>query len=97
LTRIYTESHKSKGYANGQSVWEISRNMLRIWQTVTDDLICQKSPGILVSRAYVVTVGWGTKLQVGRSRVRFPMDSLEFFHGYNSSGRTMALWSTQLL
>jgi hypothetical protein len=26
-------------------------------------------------------VGWGTTLQVGRSRVRFPMVSLEFFTG----------------
>jgi hypothetical protein len=25
-------------------------------------------------------VGWGTALQVGRSRVRFPMVSLDFFH-----------------
>jgi hypothetical protein len=25
------------------------------------------------------TVGWGTALQPGRSRVRFPMVSLEFF------------------
>jgi hypothetical protein len=24
-------------------------------------------------------VGWGTALQTGRSRVRFPMESLEFF------------------
>jgi hypothetical protein len=24
-------------------------------------------------------VGWGTELQVGRSRVRFPVESLEFF------------------
>jgi hypothetical protein len=26
-------------------------------------------------------VGWGTALQAGRSRVRFPMVSLEFFGG----------------
>jgi len=25
-------------------------------------------------------VGWGTALQAGRSRVRFPMVSLDFFH-----------------
>ena len=39
-------------------------------------------------------VGWGTALQVGRSRVRLPMVSLEFFID-NPSGRTMALGSTQ--
>jgi hypothetical protein len=35
-------------------------------------------------------------LQVGRSRVRFPM-SLEFFNSPNPSSRTMALGSTQPL
>jgi hypothetical protein len=33
----------------------------------------------------------------GRSRVRFPMVSLDFFHGHNLSGRTMVLGSTQPL
>jgi len=42
-------------------------------------------------------VGWGTALQVGRSRVRFPMVSLEFFHWHNPSGRTMAVGLTQPL
>ena len=42
-------------------------------------------------------VGWGTALQAGRSRVRFPMVSLEFFYWINPSGRTMALGSTQPL
>jgi len=42
-------------------------------------------------------VGWGTALQVGRSRVRFPMVTLDFFHWHNPSGRTMALGSTQPL
>ena len=41
-------------------------------------------------------VGWGTALQVGRSRVRFPMASLEFFID-NLPGRTVALGSTQSL
>ena len=36
-------------------------------------------------------VGWGTALQAGRSRVRFPMVTLEFFHWHNPSGRTMTL------
>ena len=42
-------------------------------------------------------VGWGTALQAGRSRVRFPMVSLEIFHWHNPSGRTVALGSTQSL
>ena len=34
---------------------------------------------ITVIGAHSSAVGWGTVLQVGRSRVRFPMVSLEFF------------------
>jgi hypothetical protein len=39
----------------------------------------------------------GTMLQAGRSRVRFPMRSLDFFNLPNPSSRTMALGSTQPL
>ena len=42
-------------------------------------------------------VGWGTALQAGRSRVRFPMVSLEFFYWHNHSSRTMALGLTHPL
>jgi hypothetical protein len=38
-----------------------------------------------------------TALQTGRSRVRFPMVSMDFFHWHNPVGRTMALGSTQPL
>jgi hypothetical protein len=41
--------------------------------------------------------GWGTALHTGRSRARFPMVSLDFFHWHNPSDRTMALGSTQPL
>ena len=41
-------------------------------------------------------VVWYTALQAGRSRVRFPVVSLEFFW-HNPSGRTMALGLTQPL
>jgi hypothetical protein len=37
---------------------------------------------------------WGTTLQAGRSRVQFPMRSLDFFNWPNPSSRTMALEST---
>ena len=36
-------------------------------------------------------IGWGTAIQPGRSRVRFPILSLEIFHWHNPSGRTVAL------
>jgi hypothetical protein len=42
-------------------------------------------------------VGWGTMLEAGRSRIRFPMRSLDFFNWSNPSSRTMALGSTQPL
>jgi hypothetical protein len=42
-------------------------------------------------------VGWGTMLQAGRSRVRFPMKSIWFFNWTNSSNRTTDLGSTQPL
>jgi hypothetical protein len=41
-------------------------------------------------------VGWGTKLQDGRSPVRVP-DEMDFFNLFNPSSRTMALGSTQPL
>jgi hypothetical protein len=41
-------------------------------------------------------VGWGTALQVGSSRVRFPIVS-RIFYWHNPSGRTVALGSTQPL
>jgi hypothetical protein len=42
-------------------------------------------------------VGWGTMLQAGRPRVRFPMRSLGFFNWPNPSSNTMVLGSTQPL
>jgi hypothetical protein len=48
-------------------------------------------------RARGGAVGLGTALQTGRTRVRFPMMSLDFFHLQNPSGRTMALVLTQPL
>jgi len=40
---------------------------------------------------------WFTALQAGRSRVRFSMVSLDFFHWHNPSGHTMAVGLTQPL
>jgi hypothetical protein len=44
-----------------------------------------------------IVVGWGTMLQIGRSLVRFPIRSLDFFNLSNPSNRTMAPGSTQPL
>jgi len=42
-------------------------------------------------------VGWCTVQQARRSRVRFPMVSLEYCHWHNPSGHTMALGSIRHL
>jgi hypothetical protein len=42
-------------------------------------------------------VHWGTMLQAGRSRIRFPVRLLNFFNRPNPSSRTIVLESTQLL
>jgi hypothetical protein len=48
--------------------------------------------GIHITLCYV-----STALQTGKSRVRFPIVSLDCFHWHNPSGHTMALGSTQPL
>ena len=58
---------------------------------------CQRtrfSPVTLMSSG---AVGWDTALQTGRSRVRSPIMSLEFFHLHNPSVRNMVLGLTQAL
>jgi hypothetical protein len=47
--------------------------------------------------AHGSAVGWGTKLQAGRSWVRVPVKSFDFFNWPNPSGCNMALESTQPL
>jgi hypothetical protein len=42
-------------------------------------------------------IGWGTMLQAGRSRVRIPRRSLDFFNLPDPSSSTMTLGSTQPL
>jgi hypothetical protein len=50
-----------------------------------------------LSQARGSLLGSRTMLQAGRSRVRFPMRSLDLFNLPNPSSRTMALGSTQPL
>ena len=57
------------------------------------DLFCNP----FLSVPVLFSVGWGTALQARRSRVRFPMVSLEFFICHNLSGRTVSLGSNQPL
>jgi hypothetical protein len=52
---------------------------------------------ILISRARVSVVGSNDILQAGRSLIRYPARSLNFFNSPNSSGRTMARRFTQSL
>jgi hypothetical protein len=56
---------------------------------------CSNLWGITNSFARGSVVGWGSMLQDGSSRVRFPMRSLDFFNLPNPSSRTMILGSTQ--
>jgi hypothetical protein len=58
-------------------------------------IIYFSAPYYLEARGSVV--GWGTMLQAGRSRFRFPMRSLDFSSWPYPSSRIMTLWSTQLL
>ena len=60
-------------------------------------LACTNLPLPFNNRARGSAVGWGTALQAGRSRVRFPMVSLDFFHLHNPSSHAMTLRSAQLL
>ena len=51
----------------------------------------------LLTQARGNTVGLGTEKQFGRSLVRFPIVSLEFFLDLNLPATTMSLGSTQPL
>jgi len=52
---------------------------------------------MLLGHAAGGAIVWGTVLQAGRSRVRFPMVSLEFFIDIFLPDRTMALGLIQPL
>ena len=52
---------------------------------------------IACTGAWDGAVCWGTALQAGRSRVRFPNGVVGSFHWHNPSGRAMAMGSTQPL
>ena len=75
-----------------QCIWQ-STNIVVFWDVITcrlSEIYC-RFLGVCGARGGAV--GWGTALQDGRSRVRFPMVSWEFFID-NPSGRTMALGLT---
>jgi len=70
----------------------------QVW-TLTSKIRIEKKKNyatIFVSGVRGGATGWGTALKAGRSRVRFPVVSLEFFID-NPFGRTVALGSTQRL
>jgi hypothetical protein len=58
--------------------WEARTNMTGNWLCFFSiTILCDYS--LSLGHAAGGAVGWGTALQAGRSRVRFPMVSLEFF------------------
>ena len=64
----------------------------KLWKNAAKWRCC-----FVMAGARVGALGWGTSLQTGRSRVRFPMVLLEFFILHNPSGRTVVLGLTQPL
>jgi len=50
-----------------------------------------------IERSHSDAMGWGTALQAGRSRVRFPIVSFEYFIDLHLPGCTMAMGSIQAL
>jgi hypothetical protein len=69
----------------------------------TNTLSSGQGPNIIYSMKSIMgargsVVDWGTMLQAGRPRVRFPVRSLDFFFNWpNTSSHTMDLVSTQPL
>jgi hypothetical protein len=69
--------------------------------TVTEVFVILLSTSVEISVLYLIlgacsrAVGWGTALQAGRSRVRFPIVVIGIFHWRNPSGHTMVLDWTQ--
>jgi hypothetical protein len=82
-----------------------NRVVLKPWMNFEDTLYYtgeDKSVAITFSTAdqfnHIVRVTisiWGTALQAGRSRVRFPDEVIGICYWFHSSGRTMAFRSTQ--
>jgi len=75
-------------YFNRANFWPtVVHSLHRFWFTVTSDYSSQSRystyPNVTQTLHQVIcepkTVGWGTALKAGRSRVQFPMVSLEFF------------------
>jgi hypothetical protein len=74
------------------------RLLLPIWSTcVLNKLISVFIAMETSGKTWLGLFNWGTMLQAGRSRVQFPMRSLDFFNWPNPSSCTMALESTQPL
>jgi hypothetical protein len=67
------------------------------WRGITDFGTRSSPPNVHKSGTRGSAVDSDTVLQAGRSRVRFPMRSLDFFNWPNPSSRTMALGPTQSL
>jgi hypothetical protein len=78
-----------QSYLNKPASW-YSRTDRQAGNTIFEGSVLQFGPRCKV-------VGWGTVLQAGKLRVRFPMRLLNFFNLSNRSCSTTALELTQLL
>jgi hypothetical protein len=74
-------------------IWSARSCCAARWRQLLEHI----SPSSLQRGAWSSVVGWGTILQAGRSRIRIPMRSLEFFSWLNPSSHTVALKLTQPL
>jgi hypothetical protein len=68
---------------------------LLIWWVSVLDVLKSIYESLIIPWVTLWRSGWGTALRTRRSRVRFPMVSLDFFHWHNPSVRTMAMGLTQ--
>jgi hypothetical protein len=74
----------------GVFIYKISY-LQNIWRNVND---CRFNINVdLYFGACGSVVGWGTMLQTGRSRIRFPISSMNLLNLPNPSRRTIDLWS----
>jgi hypothetical protein len=55
------------------NLWHLYTSILELWRNVIFPVLIRSEEGARDS-----VVGWGTMLQAGRSRSRFPISSLEF-------------------
>jgi hypothetical protein len=86
--------HHRRGHSRQSCLWDVCSSKYTIINSVANEVY--QSQYLMYCTSFYVgargsVVGWGITLQAGRSRVRFPMRSLDFFNLPNPSIRTMTL------